>query len=293
VDFDVSQRNMKTIIRNLFIVLVSLHSAQAEVQQEVESLVAELPAYATTSPNRFMEIPERGPVKELLDLGIDAVPFLVPHLSNLAMTQSFRVHGSGRKEQISVNEFVGHVITRSCGHYFYMASGERVLEHLGDKPIKNLETIALYQEQVKKWFHHYGRWDESERRLVDVEDWFHYNRFNAYRFFAKNPSPKGRQRLRARIQTLLTEPGYNSTIASELVSCSEAIASMGDVSDLNLVKQAWSNEYERPMHTSGREDKVKRLYQSRVKLGDQQQAKKDIDAYNSKYSGRFPPIEVE
>ena len=82
-------------------------------------------------------------------------------------------------------------------------------------------------------------------------------------------------------------------IASELVSCSEAIASMGDASDLDVVKQAWTNEFERPMNTSGREDKVKRLYQSRVKLDDQQQAKKDIDAYNSKYSGRFPHIEVK
>lgn len=273
---------------------LSTYSALADVRPDaVDSLVAELPALAIMSPAFNMGIPEGGPVARLLALGIEAVPFLIPHLSNMTMTQSYRVHGSGRKEQISVNEFVGHVITRSCGHYFYIASGESVFEHLGDKPIKNPETIALYQEQVKRWYDHFGRWKESERKLVDIEDWFHYNRFNAYAFFAKNPSPKGRQRLRARIQILLTEPQYGSTIADELVSCSEAIASMGDASDLDLVKQAWINEFERPMNTSGREENVRRLYQSRVKLGDQQQAKKDIDAYNSKYSGRFPPIEAE
>lgn len=277
----------------MILVIPSVHAARADVRQDVDALVAQLPKFAETSSEGHMEIPERGPVKELLALGTEAVPFLVPHLSNLAMTPSFRTHGSGRKEQISVNEFVGHIITRSCGHYFYIASGDRVLDHLGDKPIKNPETIALYQEQVKKWHDYFGHWKESERRLVDVEDWFHYNRFNAYAFFAKNPSPKGRQRLRARIQILLTEPQYDSMIASELVSCSEAIASMGNVSDLDLVKQAWTNEFERPMNTSGREDNVKRLYQARVKLEDQQQAKADIDAYNLKYLGKFPPIDVK
>ncbi len=277
----------------MIVVMLSVHAARAGIREDVDSLVAQLPASAQMSPESFMEIPEGGPVKGLLNLGIEAVPFLVPHLSNMAMTQSFRVHGSGRKEQISVNEFVGHVITRSCGHYFYIASGERVIENLGDKPIMDPKTIALYQEQVQRWHDHFGHWKESERRLLDINDWFHYNRFKAYAFFAKNPSPKGRQRIRLRIQTLLTEPQYDSMIASELVSCSEAIASMGDASDLDVVKQAWTNEFERPMNTSGREDKVKRLYQSRVKLDDQQQAKKDIDAYNSKYSGRFPHIEVK
>jgi hypothetical protein len=284
---------MRKIPRLMILVILSAHAARAGVQQNVDSLVAQLPAFAEVSPSYNMGIPERGPVKELLDLGIEAVPFLVPHLSNMAMTQSFRVHGSGQKEQISINEFVGHVITRCCGHYFYIASGERVIEHLGDKPIKDPKTIALYQEQVKRWHDYFGHWKESERRLIDINDWFHYNRFNAYAFFAKNPSAKGRQRIRARIQTLLTEPQYDSMIASELVSCSEAIASMGDASDLDVVKQAWTNEFERPMNTSGREDNVKSLYHTRVKLNDQQQAKRDIDAYNSKYSGRFPPIVVE
>lgn len=285
---------MRTILSLLIFATLATCSAVADVRPDVvNSLVTQLPALELTSPSFNMGIPERGAVADLLALGIDAVPFLIPHLSNMVMTKSYRVHGSGRKEQISVNEFVGHVITRSCGHYFYIASGESVSEHLGDKPLKNPETIALYQEQVKRWHDDYGRWQESERRLVDIGDWFHYNRFNAYEFFAKNPSPKARQRLRARIQTLLTEPGYNSTIASELVLCSEAIAAMGDVSDLELVKQAWINEFERPMSTSGREDKVRRLYRARVKLGDQRQAKADIESYNSKYSGRFPPIDVE
>lgn len=277
----------------MIVVMLSVHAARAGIREDVDSLVAQLPAFAQMSPAAFMEIPEGGPVKGLLNLGIEAVPFLVPHLSNMAMTQSFRVHGSGDKEQISVNEFVGHVITRSCGHYFYIASGEKVIEYLGDKPIKNSETIALYQEQVKRWYDHFGRWKESERRLTDINDWFHYNRFNAYAFFAKNPSPKGRQRIRVRIQTLLTEPQYDSLIASELVSCSEAIAAMGDRSDLDLVKQAWTNEFERPMNTTGREDNVKRLYRARVKLDDERQAKADLDAYNSKYSDTFPPITVE
>ncbi len=272
---------------------VVAHIAKADVREEVDSLVTQLPTLRESSPSFNMGIPESGPVGRLLVLGIEAVPFLIPHLSNMSMTQSFRVHGSGRKEQISVNEFVGHVITRSCGHYFYIASGESVVEHLGDKPIKSPQTVALYQEQVKRWHDHFGHWNESERRLVDIGDWFHYNRFNAYAFFAKNPSPKGKQRLRARIHTLLTEPGYNSTIASELVSCSEAIAAMGDTSDLDLVKEAWSNEFERPMSSSGREDNVKRLYRARVKLGDQRQAKADVEAYNSKHTGRFPPIVVE
>jgi hypothetical protein len=284
---------MRTIPHLMVVVMLSVHAARAGIREDVDSLVAQLPSFAQISPSSFMEIPEGGPVKGLLNLGIEAVPFLVPHLSNMTMTQSFRVHGSGRKEQISLNEFVGHVITRSCGHYFYIASGESVVEHLGEKPIKNPETIALYKEQVKRWHDHFGHWNEAERRLVDIDDWFHYNRFNAYEFFAKNPSPKGKKRLRARIQILLTEPGYNSTTASELVSCSEAIAALGDTSDLDLVKEAWTNEFERPMSTSGREDNVKRLYRARVKLGDQRQAKADIEAYNSKHSGRFPPIDVE
>jgi hypothetical protein len=285
---------MRTIQSVLIFAALATCSALADVRPDVvNSLVTELPALELTSPTSNMGIPERGAVAALLALGIDAVPFLIPHLSNMAMTKSYRVHGSGRKEQISVNEFVGHVITRSCGHYFYIASGESVSEHLGDKPLRNPETIALYQEQVKRWYDHYGRWQESERSLVDIGDWFHYNRFNAYAFFGKNPSPKGRERLRGRIQTLLTEPGYDSMIASELVSYSEAIAAMGDVSDLVLVKQAWINEFEQPMSTSGREDNVKRLYRARVKLGDQRQAKADIESYNSKYSGRFPLIDAE
>jgi len=156
-------KRMRTIQSLLIFAALVTCSAMADVRPDVvNSLVTELPALELTSPSSNMGIPERGAVADLLALGIDAVPFLIPHLSNMAMTKSYRVHGSGRKEQISVNEFVGHVITRSCGHYFYIASGESVSEHLGDKPLKNPETIALYQEQVKRWYDHYGRWQESE-----------------------------------------------------------------------------------------------------------------------------------
>lgn len=284
---------MRNILPLIVLVPISLQGARADVRQDVDLLVAALPTFAEVSTAYNMGIPESGPVGSLLHMGMDAVPFLVPHLANMNMTQSFRVHGSGRREQISVNEFVGHIITRSCGHYFYVASGERVVEYLGNKPIKSPETIALYQEQVRTWHDHVGHWKESDRKLVDIEDWFHYNRFKAYEFFAKNPSPTARPRLRARMQLLLTDLEHNSTTVSELVSCSETIASIGDVTDLDLLKQIWLDHFERPMGTSGREDDIKRLYQSRVKLRDKVQAKKDIDSYNLKYSGRFPPIIVE
>lgn len=284
---------MKNIPRLIILVMLSVHTSRAGVQQNVDSLVAQLPAFAAMSPSYNMGIPERGPVKELLDLGLEAVPFLVPHLSNMTMTKSLRVHGSGAEKKISVNEFVGHVITRSCGHYFYIGSGVMVVERLGDEPITNPETIALYQEQVRRWHAHFGASTESERKLVDIEDSFHTNRFEAYSFFAENPSPKGRQKVRARIQILSAEPKYDSMIAVELVLCSVAIAAMGDLSDLDLVKQVWNKEFMSSVSTSNRETNMTLLYQARVKLNDQQQAKKDIDAYNSKYLGRYPPIKVK
>ena len=122
----------------MIVVMLSIHAANAGVREDVDSLVAQLQALEQVSPSSNMGIPEQGPVKALLNLGMEAVPFLITHLSNMSMTQSFRVHGSGRKEQISVNEFVGHVITRSCGHYFYIASGESVVVPPPSTPILSM-----------------------------------------------------------------------------------------------------------------------------------------------------------
>ncbi len=253
-----------------------------DIKKEVDSLVSELPTLKVHSVGTSFAIPGSGPMYELISMGIRAVPYLIPHLSDKRLTESWRGHGK-EKRQITVNELVGSIITTSCGHIFYIASGDRIISSLGVAHLTDDEQIKLYQEQVHKWYRMCLGWHEAERRIKDINDWFQFNRFGAYDFFKRTGDLRGREHLERRVDFLNSDRPFTSTTQSEMVSCMEALASIGDEQSIPVLRSAWQRLYGRPAHASLSVTKLFTAYKARVKIGDGEQALQDLEVYKERY----------
>ncbi len=269
-----------------------------DMKKEVDSLVSQLSALEIGSDSRFLDITQARPIEELVSLGMPAVPYLARHLSDKSLTKSRRpVFGEA---YIAVNEIVGRIITRCSGHFFYFASGDRITTYLGSELLTDEKQIKLYEIQIIRWYGMRKDWDETERRIDDINDWFHLNRYGAYDFFKKTGDPRGREHLERRIDFLNADRHFAMTAIREMISCMEAmhemvtcmeaLASIGDEKSIPILRSAWKRIYDCRPDRSISWRRLFRAYEARVKIGDDEQALKDLEAYRDRYYSEFSAL---
>ncbi|HEV7701248.1 MAG TPA: hypothetical protein VGO43_13535, partial [Pyrinomonadaceae bacterium] len=167
------------------------------------------------------------PVQELIKCGMDAIPELIPLLADDSFTNSyFSAHRfpGDIHERLRVNRFVIFVIDQITDHQFYLP-GKPAPGTTADPNLP--KTIKELQDQVYSWWAKNGKRTLLERKLDDVKDLEHPNRFAAYEWLGKSKEEAGRLALERRIDTLLTGE-VNSLKQSEMVGCAEALAKIGD-----------------------------------------------------------------
>ncbi len=188
-------------------------------------------------PGLFMQ-DDSGPVPQLIKYGMDAVPDLVPYLADKSFTNAYRFHSSGWTQRACVNEYIILVINRITEHNFYLppelSDAARSLGVTVDPALpKDIEEL---QNQVNAWWRKNRTRTLLDRKIDDVNDPIHDNRFAAYEWLGRTKAEAGRLPLERRIDILLTGE-VNTLKQSEMAACAESLAKIGSVQSDDIVRK--------------------------------------------------------
>jgi len=192
----------------------------------------------------YGELPEpfppddSAPVPQLIKYGMDAVPDLVPYLADKSFTQAYRFHSNGSTQRARVNEYIVLVINRITEHNFYLppeqSAAARSAGAFVDPALpKDIEEL---QGQINAWWSKNRTRTLLDRKLDDVNDPIHDNRFSAYEWLGRTKAEAGRLPLERRIDSLLTGE-VNTLKQSEMAACAESLAKVGSVQSADKVRK--------------------------------------------------------
>ena len=194
--------------------------SQSDLAAQVGQQVERIKTISGSSENSFFELTATSRADDstarLIDYGMEAVPYLTPHLADTSLTQAYRVHGNGSTKQVAVNEYVLYVIEKIAGRNFSPSYNSAAV----------LEAEAL-QSRILSWWRENRSKSLLERKIDDVSDAEHSNRFSAYEWLGRTRAKEGKLPLEQRINTLLTGE-VNSLKQSEMAACAESLGQIGD-----------------------------------------------------------------
>ena len=215
---------MRVILALLFIALLlpqSTYGEQIDLETQVAQQVQRIKTMSGQSENSFLELQgisrADGALVQLIGYGMEAIPFLTPYLDDTSLTQAYRVDGSRRRKQVAVNEYIVFVINKIANHEFY----------LSDNPEGALPDYASLEDQVLSWWEENREKTLLERKINDVNNPDHPNRFAAYQWLGQAKSKEARAALEQRIDVLLTGE-VNSLKQAEMAASADALGKIGD-----------------------------------------------------------------
>ena len=196
-------------------------ASQVDLEHRVAQQADRIRSISGYSEEAFFELPgvsprsDGSPIVELIRCGMAAIPCLVPYLSDTSPTQAYRSHGSGMKRRALVNEYVLFVINKIAEHNFYLPTGPDATQNYGTvTPILPASMTEL-ELQILSWWQVNRMKPMLERKIEDLNDPIHDNRFLAYEWLGRTKAKEGRQPLKKRIQVLLT-PQVDSLKQNEM-----------------------------------------------------------------------------
>ena len=222
-------------IAAVILLLQTVSKAQNQFDVEVARQIEQIKKISGTSDGEFEKLPatspatsdKDSPVSKLIGLGMDVVPHLTPFIADDSLTQAFvrdRRDRSSRR-QIVVNEYVIFVIRKVTDYEFYLPSKQN-----------DASELQKLQQQIVSWWQENHTKTLLERKIDEINDPVHTNRFNAYKWLGREKAQEGRLALEQRIETLLTGD-VNSLKQSEMAECAESLAEIGDANSVTAVEK--------------------------------------------------------
>jgi hypothetical protein len=196
---------------------------------------------------------------------------------------------SGARRPVQLNEYIAYIIVRAANHEFYLASGDDIVLHLGDSPLKDPVIIGWFQHQIQDWCSININSSLERRKIADVNDWFSYNRFNAYRWLGTSKSTKGRLPLERRVEYLIDADSLDSMTRSELAACAEALGEIDDRRSVAAVRRACNYIRDYPEYSSFSDDDLFRAYHALATLGEKPAALTELKLYSDEHLSRMEP----
>ncbi|HXG66601.1 MAG TPA: hypothetical protein VNO70_15985 [Blastocatellia bacterium] len=216
---------------------------QLDLKGQVAHQVDRIRSISGYSEQSFFELPgtslpgDESPVFELIGYGMDAIPLLTPYLSDTSFTQAVRRHGSGMQRPARVNEYIIFVINRIADHKFYLPPDDRDASPGSDAiPPALPRTIEDLQNQITVWWEKNRTTSLLDRKIDDVNDPIHDNRFAAYEWLGRTRAKEARLTLEQRIEALLTGE-VNSLKQSEMAACAESLGQIGEAESIPAVRK--------------------------------------------------------
>ena len=188
-------------------------------------------------PGLFMQ-DDSAPVPQLIKYGMDVIPDLVPYLADKSFTQGYRMHSGGWTQRARVNEYIILVINRITEHNFYLpqelSEAARIVGATVDPAVpKDIEEL---QHQINAWWRKNRTRTLLDRKIDDVNDPIHENRFSAYEWLGRTKAEAGILPLERRIDSLLTGE-VNTLKQSEMAACAESLAKIGRSQSVDKVRK--------------------------------------------------------
>jgi hypothetical protein len=220
------------------------YGTQTDLKTRVAQQVERIKLISGHSEFGYGELPEpfppddSAPVPQLIKYGMDAVPDLVPYLADKSFTQAYRFHSNGSTQRARVNEYIVLVINRITEHNFYLppeqsAAARSVGAFVDPALPKDIEEL---QGQVNAWWRKNRTRTLLDRKIDDVNDPIHDNRFAAYEWLGRTKAEAGRLPLERRIDSLL-KGEVNTLKQSEMAACAEGLAKIGSVQSADIVRK--------------------------------------------------------
>ena len=221
-----------------------VYGTQTDLKTKVAQQVERIKLISGNSENGFGELPglsthdDGAPVPQLIKYGMDAIPDLVPYLADKSFTQAYRAHSSGWTQRARVNEYIILVINRIAEHNFYLPPEQSAAARIAGATLdpalpKDIEEL---QGQINAWWRNNRTRTLSERKIDDVNDPIHENRFSAYDWLGRTKAEAGRLPLERRIDSLLSGE-VNTLKQSEMAACAESLAKIGSVQSADIVRK--------------------------------------------------------
>ncbi len=283
--------------RPLLIAIIFLsqvtYAAQPDLKTQVAQQVERIKTISGSSENLFFELPSTsrndGPISELISYGMDALPYLTRYLADTSLTQAYRIHGSGRKRQVAVNEYILYVINKIAEHNFSPPYD----------PDGVLDDEAL-QSRILSWWQENKSKSLLERNINAVNDPDHSNRFSAYQWLGRARAKEGRLPLEQRINALLIGE-VNSLKQSEMAACAENLGEIGNSDSVLVVRKVcdylsyWLCMSYRPIEQgrsgtgSGQISDLFKAYRALATLGFKDEALSHLRELRTKYLNEMEP----
>jgi hypothetical protein len=169
-------------------------------------------------------------------------------------------------------------------------SGEYTMLTLGEiASVNDPMVLHWFQFQVEHWTAIHVNKSVLARKIADLNDACHLNRFDAYRWFKDSRSAEGRVPIERRIAFLLDEARLNTLSQSEMTACAEALAAIGDWRSVPAAQRVCDHLWKNPIHASGRIEEVSRAYRALSSLGQRERALAELKSYSDKYSETLEP----
>ena len=235
----------------LTLLLVTVFSAtqttfgtQVDLKTKVAQQVDRIKLMSGNSQFGYGELPEpfppddSAPVSQLVKYGMDTIPDLVPYLADQSFTNAYRRHSGGWTQRVRVNEYIIVVINRITEHNFYLppeqSDAARNAGAVVDPALpKDIEEL---QDQINTWWRKNRTRTVLDRKIDDVGDPIHENRFSAYEWLGRTKAEAGRLTLERRIDVLLRGE-VNTLKQSEMAACAESLGKIGSVQSADIVRK--------------------------------------------------------
>jgi len=172
----------------VFSVTQTAYGTQIELKSRVAQQVERIKLISGHSEFGYGELPglfmqdDSAPVPQLIKYGMDVIPDLVPYLADKSFTQAYRMHSSGWTQRARVNEYIILVINTITEHNFYLppeqSAAARIVGAIVDPALP--KDIVELQDQINAWWRNNRTRTLLDRKIDDVNDPIHENRFSAY-----------------------------------------------------------------------------------------------------------------
>lgn len=273
----------------VILLLQTVGKSQNQLEVEVDGYIEQIKIISGTPDGFFEQLPttsdKNSAVSKLIGLGMDAVPYLTTYLTDDSLTQAFVRGRRDRnfKKQIAVNEYVIYVIRKITDYEFYL-------------PLKQNDSSELkkLEQQVVSWWRDNHTKTLLERKINEVNDSVHTNRFNAYKWLGREKAKEARIVLEQRIETLLTGE-VNSLKQEEMAECAKSLAKIGDADSIPAVEKVckhfsyWMYRSYRPSEEgrsatdSGQITRLFKAYRALANLGQKDDALLILKEIENKY----------
>src|SRR4030095_9573453 len=175
------------------------YGTQIDLKTRVAQQVERIKLISGRSEFGYGELPglsmqdDSAPVPQLIKYGMDVIPDLVPYLADKSLTQAYRMHSSGCTQRARVNEYIILVINRITEHNFYLPPEQSDAARIAGATVdpampKDIEEL---QGQINAWWRNNRTRTLLDRKIDDVNDPIHENRFSAYEWLGRTKEEGG------------------------------------------------------------------------------------------------------